>query len=342
MNKKIILTASILALLAGCKKEKSEPTSVQASDTSVVDVVAATVGTIPFQDRASYQADLRGLDDAVLVTTASGVLHSVAKVGASVRAGQSLCDIESERYLAQLQSAKAQVDAAKNQLDLTKKNVESGSVGKIALDAPTSQLYGAQSSYLNAKKQYDDSRCLAPFSGVIAARTVERYQNVSAGTPTFRLVRQDHLEAVFSVPEAEAYGVKPGMSADFYTLDDPEKLFHGKLTAVDGAADAKNRVFSARLEIANAGGVLKPGMVGRVALLRRSYAQAIVVPSASLVRGEKGVIAMVAVNGRVHETLVQLGSAKGDSVLVLSGLKAGDKLIVQGAAQVSEGTRVKF
>ena len=342
MNKTIAASLLALAALSGCKKEEPAKTSVHSSDTSVVPVVASLVVPVPFQDRASYTADLRGSDDAVLVTTAAGVLHSVAKVGAHVQAGQSLCDIESDRYLAQLNAVKSQMDAAKNQLDLVRKNVEAGSVGKIALDAPTTQFYSAQSSYLNAKKQYDDSRCLAPFAGTIASRSVERYQTVGAGTPTFRLVRQDAFEAVFSIPEAEIRGVQPGMSAEFYLLDSPESVYSGRLSAVDAAADAKNRVMTARLSLANRGGVLKPGMVGRVALLRRSYAKAVVVPSASLLRSERGVTAMVSVGRKAHEVQVQLGSAQGDSVLVLSGLKAGDTLIVQGAAQVSEGTRVKF
>jgi RND family efflux transporter MFP subunit len=342
MNKQIVVSIAALSLLVGCKKEEAAKTSVQSADTSVVQVVASAITPIAFQDRASYSADLRGTDDAVLVTTASGVIRSVATVGAHVAAGQSLCDIESDRYLAQLNAVKAQMDAAKNQLDLAKKNVDAGSVGKIALDAPNTQYYAAQSSYLNAKKQYDDSRCLAPFAGTIASRSVERYQTVGAGSPTYRLVRQDHLDAVFSIPESEINGVKPGMSADFYLADEPEHLYSGRLTAVDGAADTKNRVMTARLEIPNRGGLLKPGMVGRVALLRRSYAKAIVVPSASLLRSEKGVSAMVVANRRAHEVPVQLGSAQRDSVLVLSGLKACDTLIVQGAAQVSDGTRIKF
>lgn len=342
MNKKIVLTASILAVLVGCKKEEATKTSVHSSDTSVVAVVAGDIKAVPFEDRPSYSADLRGLDDASLVTTASGVIRTVASVGTAVKAGQSLCDIESERYLAQYNTAKAQLEAAQNQLELVKKNVESGSVGKIALDVPTTQVFSAQSSVLNAKKQYDDSRCIAPFSGVIASRMVERFQTVGAGTPTYRLVRMDQLEASFSIPEVEAAGIKPGMSADFYLLDNPAKTYSGKLTAVDGAADAKNRVVQARLHVTNTGAQLKPGMVGRVRLLRKSYAQAVVVPSASLLRTEAGVVAVVVVNGKAHELPVQLGSTRGDSVLVLSGLKAGDKLILQGASQVSEGTRVKF
>jgi membrane fusion protein (multidrug efflux system) len=342
MNKKLAVSLAALAALSGCKKEEPAKTSIQSSDTSIVQVVAVPVVPVPFQDRASYTADLRGTDDAVLVTTASGVIRTVANVGSHVEANQSLCDIESDRYLAQLNAVKAQMDAAKNQLDLAKKNVDAGSVGKIALDAPTTQYYSAQSSYLNAKKQYDDSRCLAPFPGIIASRSVERFQTVGAGTATYRLVRQDVLDAVFSIPESEIQGVQPGMSADFYLLDAPQKLYSGRLTAVDGAADAKNRVMTARLSITNRGGALKPGMVGRVALLRRSYARAIAVPSASLLRSERGVTAMVVVGGRAHEVSVRLGSGQGDSVLVLSGIKAGDTLVVQGAAQVSEGTRVKF
>lgn len=358
MNKSTILTVSVGAIaLVSCggKEKHEEKTVVTSVDTASVAVVTTELKGVPWTDMASYSADLRGFEDAVLVTTAPGVVNSVAEVGRGVGAGQQLCDIESERYKVQYEAAKSAVDAnkaaqvaAKGEVDRTKANVDAGSLGKAALDGVVAQYAGlvaqgkaAESQMLGTKKQWDDSRCLAPFSGVVASRMVERWQSVGAGTPTLRLVRNDRLEATFTVPESEARELKVGVPVEFFQLDEPEKIYKGNVSSVDLAADARNRTFGAKVVIANAGGKLRPGMVGRARLLRRKYNDAIVVPSAALLRQEKGVKAAVVVEGKAHLVEVELGSSQGDSVLVRSGLKAGDKLVVQGAFRVSEGTRVK-
>lgn len=358
MNKSIILTVSVAALgLASCKgKEKQEEkTGITSVDTAQVSVVTSTIKGIRWADWASYSADLRGAEDAILVTTAAGVVGQVSEVGRAVKAGQGLCDIESDRYKVQYEAAKAAVDAnraaqisAKSELDRTKANVEAGSLGKAALEGASAQFAalvaqgkGSEAQMLGAKKQYEDSRCQAPFDGLVASRMVNRWQSVSPGTPTLRLVRNDRLEANFTVPEAEAREIKAGIPVEFTGIEDEGHVYKGTVSSVDLAADARNRTVGAKVVIANVGGRLRPGMVGKARLLRKQYESAIVVPSAALLRQEKGVKAAIAQDGVAKLVTVELGSARGDSVLVTSGLKVGDKLIVQGAFRVSDGTPVK-
>jgi membrane fusion protein (multidrug efflux system) len=363
MNKKILTAAATAALvLAGCnkpeegKKEKSEDrTMVTSIDTAVVPVVAKTLQGIPWSDWASYSADLRGSEDAVLVTSAAGVVGSVQEVGHGVRSGQALCDIESDRYRVQYEAAKAAVDAnhasqvsTKGDLDRTKANVDAGSLGKAALDGVTAQYAGlvaqgkaAEAQALAAKKQYEDSRCQAPFDGIVATRLVNRWQSVQPGTQTLRLVRNDRLEADFTVPEAESHELRVGAPVEFFLLEEPEKVYKGNVSSVDLAADARNRTIGAKVVVPNIGGRLRPGMVGRAKILRKRYEKAVVVPSTALLRQDKGVKAVVVKDGQAHLVEVELGSASGDSVLVTSGLKVGDRLVVEGAFRVSEGTRVK-
>jgi membrane fusion protein (multidrug efflux system) len=343
MNKKILLAISVLAVLAGCQKKGSaaDATGATSIDTAAVPVVVADIRSIPWDDWASYSADLRGVDDAVLVTSAAGVVHSIASVGTRAHAGQDLCDIESDRYKVQMQAAKSAWDAAAAQLDITTKNVEAGSVGKTALQGLAAQTFSAQAQYLGAKKLYDESRCLAPFAGIVASKMVNQWQAVNAGTPMLRMVRLDRLEADFTVPEAESHGMKVGLPVEFTLLDAPDHVYKGKVSSVDLSIDARDRTMGAKVLLSNSDGKLKPGMVGNARVLRKSYSSAVVVPSDALLRQEKGVFAAIVRDGVAHMVQVELGSAQGDSVLVLSGLSAGDHIVVQGAFRVSEGARVK-
>jgi membrane fusion protein, multidrug efflux system len=358
MNKSTILTVFVAALaVTSCKDEADHKakTSVTSVDSATVPVVTTVLKGVAWTDMASYPADLRGSEDAVLVTTAAGVVSSVSEVGKAVQVGQSLCDIESDRYKVQYEAAKAAVEgnkaaqvSAKSELDRTRANVEAGSLGRAALEVASAQFAalvaqgkGAEAQMLAAKKQWDDSRCMAPFSGLVASRLINRWQSVGAGTPTLRLVRNDRLEANFTVPEVEARDLKSGMPVEFFQVDDPTRLYKGNVSSVDLAADERNRTIGAKVMVTNVGGRLRPGVVGRARLLRKTYTDAIVVPSAALLRQEHGVRAALVKDGVAHLVDVELGSSHGDSVLVRSGLKTGDKLIVQGAFRVSEGTRVK-
>lgn len=338
-----ILLATLPVLLVACGGKKEEPTQVKAAttDTSVVEVVTTTLQGISYEDWGTYPGDLRGTEDAVLVSSASGMLRSVSEVGRRVAAGQALCDIESDRYGAQLEAAKASMDAAQTSMEVARKNVEAGSLGKVSLDAASAQFYGAKAQYMGAKKLWEDSRCQAPFSGIVAARMVNRWQAVGPGTPMLRIVRNDRLEATFAVPETEASSLKAGTVAKFFLLGEPDKLYSGRVSTVDLAADPKNRVVSARVEVGNNDGRLRPGMAGKIRILHGVVKNAIVVPSYALVRREGGVYAMVVRGGLAREVSVTLGSGAGDSVYVSSGLKVGDKLVVRGAFRLTDGTKVR-
>jgi membrane fusion protein (multidrug efflux system) len=94
--------------------------------------------------------------------------------------------------------------------------------------------------------------------------------------------------------------------------------------------------------IENKDGTLRPGMVGRASILRKKYKNAIVIPSTALLRLQNGISAMVVENNVARQRNVRVGATNVDSALITEGLRAGDKLIVTGGFQVSDGTKVSF
>jgi membrane fusion protein (multidrug efflux system) len=132
------------------------------------------------------------------------------------------------------------------------------------------------------------------------------------------------------------------MKSEFKLLQDAEHVYIGKITSIDRAVDSHTRTVSARILIDNKDGSLKPGLVGRARILKKSYDNAIIIPAASLVHLQTGPTVMVVENGTARQRAIEIATTSGDSVLINSGLNAGDKLIVAGAFQVSNGTRVKY
>ena len=104
----------------------------------------------------------------------------------------------------------------------------------------------------------------------------------------------------------------------------------------------RNRTVTARIQLSNPGGHLRPGMVGRARILRKGYDKALVLASQAVLRLQEGTAVMLVQNGLAHKSPVVLGPSRGDSVVVLSGISAGDRVITVGGFQVSEATRVEF
>lgn len=348
MNTRIIAPlalAIVAAAFVGCKKKDAGNEGAPEAKASgeAVHVVVSPAKAHAFEDWGAYSADLRGGDDATLnAPMQGGRVNQISEVGKSVKAGEALCDIESAKYYALLMAAKSAVEVAKGELDRQKVNVEKGYVGKAVLDQAELGFQQARVNQLNAQRTYEDSRCQAPFAGMLVSRSVERFQTVAPGSPTVRIAATSRLEAVVAIPESEARDFKEGQAAEFSLVQDNGKPFVGKLKSVDRAVEARNRTVTARIEIPNPGNTLRPGMVGRARILRKKYDMAVVVPSSAVLRLQAGTMVMLARDGKAVEVPVRLGPSAGDSVVVESGLAAGDKMITTGAFQVSTGTHVIF
>ena len=337
----VIISLAFVFASIGCKKkEEGKASSAESEAGKGVHVVSEKVTLTTFEDWGIYSADLRGSNDAVLTSGMGGRVANVVEVGRAVKAGQALCDIESDRFQAMLSQAQSQVDVAKSEVDRMKTNVEKGFVGKTALDNANLAYQGARVAFLQAQRTYEDSRCQAPFSGVLVSRTIEKFQTIGPGMPTVRLSSIDKLEAVVAIPENESSDFTEGEKAEFYLIQDTGKVFIGKLKSLDKAVESRNRTVTARIEIPNTGLKLRPGMVGRARILRKSFKDAVLVPSQAVLRLQEGTFVMLFIDGKAKQVPVTLGRSEGNKVQIINGIKAGDDLIVTGGFQVSDGMSI--
>jgi membrane fusion protein, multidrug efflux system len=337
------------AAMTGCGKKgekdgkEGEHAEGANGEAATVHVVAKPVTTAAFEDWGDYSADLRGSDDATLAAPVQGGrVTSVVEVGKAVKAGQALCDIETNRYFAMLQAAKSAVEVAKGESDRQKENVAKGFVGKAVLDQAELQFQQARVAMLQAQRAFEDSRCQSPFTGVLVSRMIERFQTVAPGQPTVRVAATTRLEAVVSIPESEARDFREGQTAVFSQVQDTLHRFSGKLKSIDRAVEARNRTVMARIDIPNSGNVLRPGMVGKAKILRKKYDKVVVIPSNAVLRLQSGTTVVIVKDGKALQVPVVLGPVLGDNVVIESGIKEGDMLITVGAFQVSTGTKVAY
>ena len=245
-----------------------------------------------------------------------------------------------ETQLAQARAQVAQADAgiaqAQGQLRAAREGV---SAARAQADAASAGVSSAQS-------QLASTRVVAPFAGVVEAQLQEAGELASPGQPVVRVVGAGSVKVTAGVPERYAGEIEQGtqvqVSPNAYAVE-PRG---GRVSFVGAAIDADSRTFPIEVAVENADRTLKPSMVVRLNVTREVLRDAIVVPTEAVVRDERGTSVFVAAADTAGTVArrrpVELGPDAGATVVVRSGLDAGDRVIVSGAGDLTEGQRVRI
>lgn len=236
--------------------------------------------------------------------------------------------------LAEAQSLYVQArDEKKRIADIyTKKLVSKRAFDKANADAKAAlaRLNAAKAKLAQAKEQLDYSIVRAPYSGIVSERHVEVGEMTSPGKPLMTGTSLDHLRVTVRVPQREIAKIRSHRSAAV-VLDDGTRLASEKLTFFP-FADAKTNTFKVRVSLNGNAKGLFPGMFAKVAFAVGEQ-QNVFVPAAAVVyRSELTALYVVDAQERVSLRQVRLGRRMGDQVVVLSGLKDGEKVALDGVA----------
>jgi RND family efflux transporter MFP subunit len=246
---------------------------------------------------------------------------------------QSLTKVDMEGAKAQLDNASAVLGGAKAQLPLAR-----------------ARIAGAQGLVDEANLALKDSSLTAPCDCVVIKRLVEPGSLAGPGTPAFVLANLTTMKAVFGAPDVLLSKLHLGMPIALST-DAYPAIFNGRITSIASAADPRSRVFDVEISFGNPGLRLKPGMIVAIQLPGgHTAAPAPALPLNAIVRSKsnsEGYSVFVVdeqANGKgiAHSRAVTLGGALNDSIIVNSGVKAGDRIVVTGATLISDGETVQI
>jgi len=212
-----------------------------------------------------------------------------------------------------------------------------------AVAAARSNVGAAQANLdrLIQLKSYQTVR--APFAGVITVRNVDTGALVTDSTTLlFRIAQTDLLRTYVNLPQTDADSVKPGQTATLTIPDLPGRTFTGKVARTANALDPATRTLLTEVQVANSAGVLMPGMYAQVDMsVPRKSPPLLIAGDTLVIRSDGPQVAVVGPDGTVHFTLIQLGRDYGDRVEVLSGLEAGQQIVINASDVVREGVKVK-
>jgi len=309
-------------------------------------------------------ANVQPYIDAPIYARTNGYLKKwYADIGAHVKAGELLAEIETPEVDQQLSQAHADLATAQANLNLAEITanryeglLKSDSVSKQ--DADNAQGgYAAQKATVQAmeanvkrlQELQSFERIYAPFDGVITARNTDIGALIDAGssggtrTELFHIAQTDKLRVYVNVPEGYAPDAKPGLSADLVLSEFPGRPFPGKLVRTANAIDQSTRTLLVEIRVDNPTGTLLSGSYAEAHLKLPNAGSAFILPVNTLLFRSEG-LRVAAVGGDQHAELkpIAIGHDYGTEIEVVSGLTGDESIIVNPPDSIVSGEQVRI
>jgi multidrug efflux system membrane fusion protein len=355
------LALALLAagLSAGCGK-KSQPNFERTP-------APVTVATAAAQDVPIYIDAVGKVAAREVVSIQPQVSGRIVKIhfsdGADVKVGDLLFTIDPRPYQAQLNEAEANLAAAEAALSLAKVNfarVESVSdlravsrqdydAKKSAVQIAEAQVGQSGAAVQTARLNLEYCTIRSPINGRAGQRHVDVGNVVSANNGSLLVIqRLDPIYADFTITEKELTTVQRHMAnrtlrVDVSLPDDQSPPREGKLTFLDNSVQEGTGTVKLRATLANSDRRFWPGRFARVRLILATRQQAVLVPADAPQMSAKGSFVYVIKEDSSAELRpVSLGQRQGDLIVVDQGVKAGERVVVQGQLGVTPGGKVSI
>jgi len=209
--------------------------------------------------------------------------------------------------------------------------------------AAANNSVGANAANLDHYRQLQGFEVVrAPFDGVITQRNVDDGALITAtNTLMFRVAKNDVLRTFIDVPQINAPSIKVGDTADLTFVQHPGHVFHGKITRTADSLNLNTRTVLTEVDIDNHDGLLLPGMYATVTFHVPRAVAAILIPSEALVFRSNGTtVGVVDDHHIVTFRQVVVGHDYGASIEIVSGLQAGEAVVVNPNDTTFEGAKV--
>jgi len=301
---------------------------------------------------------LLGVTESTVYARSNGyVVRWVKDIGSTVNKGDLLAEItapEIDQEFAQAVSARDQAAAsaslAKSTADRWQALRQRDAVTQQDLDERQSaynqaaaNLAAAEANVGRLRKLQGFNQVLAPFDGVVTRRNIDVGDLVNAGNggtgqALFAVAQVDPLRLYVYVPQVYAHQIKIGDAVTVALAERAGEQYRGTVARTARAIDSATRTMQVEIRVPNPSNALITGSYVQVTLPINADAQSLVVPTNVLLFRPDGTrVALVDGGGKVHLTTVKLGTDFGTSVEVLSGLNAGDRIILNPADSLADG-----
>ena len=352
----VSVALAAIILVTGCKRDTAQAAdTVQQMVVGTENIAVAHRGSVTNGPVISGSLDAE-LDATIRAQIPGSIVSTNAEVGQSVSKGQLLGRIDAAGLQDAYLSAKSAVSSAETTNAVAQRNLQrsqtllqAGAIAQRDLETAQTQASGAQSALADAKsrlaaaaKNFENTRIVAPFAGVVSQKSVSLGDVVQPGGALFTVVDPSTMRLVAAVPSDQLAMVRVGTDVTFTVTGYVGQDFHGTVTHVSPSVDPATRQVQIMVSIPNRGHTLIGGLYADGRVSSRTE-EGIVVPIAAVdTRMQRPAVAKIQ-NGKVTRVDVQLGmrDPTAETVQITEGVSVGDTLLVGAAQGITPGTPVR-
>lgn len=349
MKRGIITLLIIAAALGGIyfilnkNKEKNEAVTAEAAKTNAyvavrIDTARLDAMNLAYAANGTFQPKQ---EVTVAAETAGRVVRVLVDEGSHVSAGQTLAVIEGDKLDVGVSNAQANYENARQNLERYESAIKTGGITQMQLDQARLQYETAKNNLRSSKINAGDVTIKTSVSGVVNARKIEPGSYVNPGTPAFDIVNVSTLKLRVNVDEKNVANLAVGQTVNVSVSVQADKSYTGKITFIAPKADGSLN-FPVEIEVANPGNALRAGMYGTATFGANTTSSVLVIPRTAFVGSVSDNKVFVARNGKAIETKVVSGRNFGDYIEVISGISAGDQVIISGQINLLDQSAIEI
>lgn len=337
----VLVVAAMVLLLAGNRKKTVEQTSsAQAAGREEV----VTVHTVHSEESArefTSNGIAQPFSELNFVSEVSGrVIEICADKGSRVSKGTPLLKIDAELLEADYEAALAARDALKKDEERFTRSYEAGGISSQQLDNIRTQLVAAQSRLTVSRWKLDNAVIKAPVSGTVNNRFVETGALIAPNVPLFEIVDDSRIKVICNVPQSRVRLISDGQKVSAVSSQSSGTAFTGTVRNIGIKTD---RGLNYPVEVVfDRNPDLRVGMYLKVRFAGDRTSTGIFIPRKAVVGSVLAAKVYVVKDGRAEGREVELGDISGDRIEILSGLEEGDRIVIAGLMNISDGTVVKI
>ncbi|MGL5091026.1 MAG: efflux RND transporter periplasmic adaptor subunit [Aeromonas sobria] len=289
-----------------------------------------------------------------LSTELAGTIDAITfESGTRVKAEQLLLSLDSSVEKANLRASQAKLPAAKAKFDRFLNLYKTSSISKEQLDDAEASFRSLEADIESLKATITRREVRAPFSGMVGLRNVFLGQYLQPGTDIVRLEDTSMMRLRFTVPQTDISKITLNQIVKINVDAYPQTQFDGHITAIEPAVNYQSGLIQVQADIPNNEGQLRSGMFARASIILPTVKDQMVIPQTAISFTLYGQNVYVLKEGeetdkegnkvkvlRAKQVVVKAGERRGNDVHVLSGIQAGDQIVLSGQVRLSNDTKV--
>lgn len=322
-------------------KSEKEDSKGKDGKGKVMTVAGMVAKTETFDNNLSLSGSIEANESVEIRSEVSGIVEGIYfQEGTNVSKGQVLFKVNDSELRAQLRQAQTKQGLASENERRAKLLLQKEAISQEEYDISSADFRSAQSQSQLIQAQIAKTSVRAPFSGKIGLRSISPGTYITPTVLVANLVNISKLKITFSIPEKYATQVQLNTQLTF-TVSGSDSKYSAKVYAIEPGVDTNTRTLQIRAIAENKNGTLLPGSYANVELPLDKIKDAIVIPTEAIVPVQNGKKVFISENGKAKEVMVETATRTDASIVVLSGLKAGDTIITAGVMSLKADAAVK-